>query len=176
MSPVEQARPDLGLLVPGWSVRVLFAVVAVALCVGLAQPGFWLSIALLLTIAAVVVPRSLSAWFLIGVLSFSVLLREQSVTDWRAYALIAGAHALHVLGSWMLVVRPSSSLQPAALWPSARRFLLIQVPVQLVAAGALALTGAAGGRSLLPLAIVAGAGIVALTVALAAPLVRRPSP
>jgi hypothetical protein len=176
MNASERARPNLGLLVPGWSVRVLFAVVAVALCVWLTQPGFWLSIALLLTIAAVVVPRTLSAWFLIGVLTFSVLLRDQSVADWRAYALIAGAHALHVIGSWMLVMRPSTSLQPAALWPSARRFLLIQAPVQVVAAGALALTGAPGHGSLLPLAVVAGCGILALTVALAAPLLRRPSP
>lgn len=174
MSRLDVARPELGLLLPGWSVRLLFGLVAVALCLAVAQPGFWLSIALLLTVASVAVPRTLAPWFLIGVLAFTVLLRPQSSTDWRVYVVIAGAHLLHVLGSWMLVVRPSSSLQPAALWPSIRRLLLIQAPVQVIAAGALLLSGAVQGRSLVPLAVVAGAGILAVTLVLAAPLVRRP--
>ena len=174
MSALEPAAPDLGVLVPGWALRALFAVVAVALSIALAAPGFWLSVALLLAATAVVTPRWLTAWFLIGGLVLSLLVREQTFADWRPYVLIAGAHALHILGSWMLVVAPSAKVQPAVLWPSARRFLLIQIPVQLVAVGALALTTAVSGGSVLALAAVAGAAVLALVVALAAPLVRRP--
>jgi hypothetical protein len=174
VSALEPAAPDLGVLVPGWALRALFAVVAVALSIGLAAPGFWLSVALLLAATAVVMPRWLTAWFLIGGLVLSLLVREQTFADWRPYVLIAGAHALHILGSWMLVVAPSAKVQPAVLWPSARRFLLIQIPVQLVAVGALALTTAVSGGSVLALAAVAGAAVLALVVALAAPLVRRP--
>jgi hypothetical protein len=174
MSALDPAAPDLGLLVPGWALRALFAVVAVALSVALAVPGFWLSVAMLLAATAVAVPRWLTAWFLIGGLALSLLVRDQSFADWRPYVLIGGAHALHILGSWMLVIAPTAKVQPAVLWPSARRFLLMQVPVQAVAAGALALTTAVSGGSVLGLAVVAGAAVLALVVALAAPLVRRP--
>jgi hypothetical protein len=174
MSVTGTAAPDLGRVFPGWSLRAAFAVVAVGLCVAEATAGFWLGVSLLLAAAAVAVPRWLTAWFLIGVLAFTVLLREQTVADWRPYLLIAGAHLLHLLGSWMLVVAPTARVQPAALWPSARRFLLIEAPVQIVAAGALALTSAFSGASLLGLAVVAGAAVLALVVALAAPLLRRP--
>lgn len=174
MSRIEHARPQLGLVVPGWTLRLLFALVAVALCAAVADSGLWLWMSLALTAAAVAMPRWLTAWFLIVVLSFSVLARDQSVADWRPYALIAGAHALHIIASWMLVVAPRARLQPAALWPSARRFLLVQIPVQAVAAGALALTTTVSGGALAALAVVAGVAIVLLVILLAAPLLRRP--
>ena len=176
MSPRVAATPELGFVVPGWSVRAAFGVVAVALCLGLAQPGFWLGLALVLAAVSVAVPRLMTAWFLIGVLAFTVLLRDQSLADWRPYALIAGAHALHVLGSWMLVIGAGSAVQPAAFWPSARRFLLIQAPVQLLAVGGFALTAAVTGGSLPPFAVVSGAAIVALAIALVAPLAWRAQP
>jgi hypothetical protein len=174
MSALDPAAPDLGIVVPGWALRALFALVAVALSAALTVPGLWLSVALLLAAAAVVVPRWLTAWFLIGGLVLSLLVRDQSFADWRPYLLIAGAHALHILGSWMLVIAPTAKVQPAVLWPSARRFLLIQIPIQAVAAGALALTTAVSGGPVLGLAVVAGAGVLALVIVLAAPLVRRP--
>ncbi|MFF1633155.1 hypothetical protein [Leifsonia sp. NPDC058248] len=174
MSVAGTAAPDLGRVFPGWALRAAFAAVAVGLCVAEATAGFWLGVSLLLAAAAVAMPRWLTAWFLIGVLAFTVLLRDQSVADWHPYVLIAGVHLLHILGSWMLVVAPSARVQPAALWPSARRFVLVQAPVQLVAAGALALASAFSGASVLGLAVVAGAGVLALAVALAAPLLVRP--
>ncbi|WP_431277046.1 hypothetical protein [Leifsonia poae] len=174
MSALEPAVPDLGFQVPGWAVRALFAIVAVALSVALAAPGFWLSVALLLAATAVAVPRWLTAWFLIGGLALSLLTHGQSANDWRPYVLIAGAHALHILGSWMLVIPLRARTQPAALWPSARRFILIQVPVQVVAAAALVLTSATSGGSILALAVVGGVAVVAIIVVLSAPLVRRP--
>ncbi|MFF1572097.1 hypothetical protein ACFVWR_05070 [Leifsonia sp. NPDC058292] len=176
MSAVPPARPELGTAVPGWSVRVLFAAIAVALCIGLAQPGFWLAVSLLLVAAAVVIPRWLTAWFLIGALALTALGRDPSVLDWRIYALIAGANALHVLASWMLVIGASATVQPSALWPSARRLLLVQAAVQPVAVGALALTSASTGRSLAVFAVVGGLSVAALVIVLAAPLVRRQEP
>lgn len=181
MSAVREAgtpQPALGFTVPGWSVRALFAAIAVALCLTVTDAGagaaFWIAVCLALTVAAVAVSRWLTAWFLIGALAFTVLLHPQSVGDWRPYALVAGAHALHLTASWMLVVPPLARLQPAVMLPSLRRFLLIQVPAQAVTAGLLALTGAApGGVGVWP-AVLAGAGIVAVLVVVAPLLLRRP--
>ncbi|WP_223690597.1 hypothetical protein [Leifsonia poae] len=170
---VEAAKPQLGFTVPAWSLRALFAVVAIALCAALAGSELWLVVSLALALAAVVVPRWMTAWFLIGVLVLASLLHGQALTDWRTYTLIAGAHALHLLASWMLVVAPGARLQPAALWPSTRRFLLIQIPVQLVAVGALALaTTASAGFAWL--AVVGGLAIAGVVALLAGPLLSGP--
>lgn len=169
---VESAL-GIGRVFPGWWLRVAFGAVAVALCLAEAETQ-WVAVALVLAALAIAMPRWLTAWFLIGLLAFTVLLRDQSVGDWRPYVLIAGAHALHVLASWMLVVSPRALVHPASLGPSARRFLLIQAPVQLVAAGALALTTAFSRASVLWLAAVSAAALVVLVIALAGPLLRRP--
>ncbi|MFF1878840.1 hypothetical protein [Leifsonia sp. NPDC058230] len=174
MSALEPAAPDLGMVVPGWALRALFAVVAVALSIALAVPGFWLTVAVLLAGVAVAAPQWLTAWFLIGGLALSLTTHEQSFSDWRPYVLIAGAHALHILASWMLVVAPTAKVQPAVLWPSARRFLIIQLPVQALAVGALAVTTAVSGGDVLGLAVISGVAVLALVVALAALLVRPP--
>ena len=166
--------PRIGFTVPGWSIRALFAAIALGLCLVEAAPGFWLSVAILLGAAAVVAPRWLTAWFLIGVLAFTVLLVPTATIGLRALLLVAGLHALHLCGSWMLVVPATARVQPRALWPSARRFLIIQLPVQAATAGALWLSGASRPSAVPFLAAIAGAAVVALVVVLAAPLVRRP--
>ncbi|MFJ8893832.1 hypothetical protein ACIRCZ_04550 [Leifsonia sp. NPDC102414] len=176
MSDTATPQPELGLTVPGWSVRALFGVIAVALCVTVADSGFWVAVSLALTAAAVAVPRWLTAWFLIGALAFTVLLHPQSLEEWRVYALIAGAHALHIAATWMLVVPPFARLQPAVLLPSLRRFVLIQVPVQAATAGLLALTGAAHGSAVIWPAVLAGVAVAALVLVAAPVLLRRPHP
>ena len=164
----------IGFTVPGWSIRALFAAIALGLCLVEAAPGFWLSVSILLAAAAVVVPRWLTAWFLIGVLAFTVLLVPTATIGVRALLLVAGLHALHLCGSWMLVVPATALVQPRALWPSARRFLIIQLPVQAATVVALWLSGASRSSSVPFLAAVAGAAVVALVVVLAGPLLRRP--
>lgn len=174
MSGVETTRPELGVTVPGWSIRVLFGVLGVVLCVAVADSGFWVAVSLLLTAAAVAVPRWLTAWFLIGVLAFTVLLHQQSVGEWRIYLLIAGAHALHLAATWMLVVPPFARVQPAVLLPSLRRFVLIQVPVQALTVALLALTGAAHGRAAVWPAVLTGLAVAGLLLVVAPLLLRRP--
>lgn len=174
MSGYETARPALGATVPGWSVRALFGAIGVALCLTVANSGFWVAVCLALTAAAVAVPRWLTAWFLIGALAFTVLLHQQSVGEWRVYVVIAGAHALHLTASWMLVVPPLARVQPAVLLPSLLRFVLIQLPVQAATFGLLALSGATRDGAALWPAVLAGAAVVALVVVVAPVLLRRP--
>ena len=166
----------LGPTVPGWSIRALFAAIALGVCGLQAVPAFWLAVAVLLAGVAVAAPRLLTAWFLIGVLSFSVLLAPAGSGGFRALALVAALHALHLCASWMLVVPATARLQPAALLGSARRFVVIQLPVQALGALVVWMSGAAGPSPVPVLAVVAGAAVAALVVVLAGPMLRRSRP
>lgn len=163
----------LGFALPGWSIRAVFAAIALGVCAMQGVPGFWLAVVLLLTGAAVVVPRWLTAWPLIAVLSFTVLL-VPGAARLRDLLLVAALHLLHLCASWMLVVPPTASVQPSALLGSARRFVLIQVPVQLLGVVVLWLSGAMERFPAPVLAVLAGAAVVGLVLVLAGPLLRRP--
>ncbi|CAM5316458.1 hypothetical protein [Leifsonia shinshuensis] len=169
-SPGAAPAPDLGLTVPAWSLRVAFAVVAVPLALTTAPSGMWPTLAVLLTGVAVAVPRWRVAWVLIAVLAFSTLLEPGTLTP-RLLALIAAVHVLHVLASWMLVLPAGARLQPAALLPSLRRVVLIQLPVQAAATVLLLVARPAAAPWL---AIVSGGAIVGLVALLATLLLARP--
>ncbi|WP_374010472.1 hypothetical protein [Leifsonia sp. LS-T14] len=165
--------PDLSArTVPGWSVRALFAAIALPLVlIGLPR-GPWTVIAALLVGVAVWRPRWLTAWVLLGVLVLSSLAEPGSLTP-RLLALVAGVHALHILGSWMLTVPIAARLQPAVLLPSLRRFVLVQVPAQVLA---VAILLAAGRASIPALAIVSGLALAGVVAMFVPPLLRRPRP
>ena len=172
MSAVEGRRPPaLGVrTVPGWAVRVLFVVVALALALVGVPERPWTAIAAVLAGVSVAFPRWMTAWVLIGVLAFSSLLVGGGPSP-RLLALIAGLHALHLLAAWMLVVPAAAPLQPAVLLPGLRRFALVQLPVQAAAAGLLLMDRSS---TMPPLAMVSGVAMVALVGVLLAPLLRRP--
>lgn len=155
---------------PGWSVRVLFAAVALVLLLAGVPEGPWTAIGALLVGISVWRPRWMTAWVLAGVLVLSSLV-EPGVLTVRILALVAGVHALHILGSWMLAVPAAARLQPAVLLPSVRRFVLIQLPVQAATA---ALLFAGHGVSLPVLATVTGVAAIALAAMMLPPLLRRP--
>ena len=155
--------PDLGPTLPSWALRVAFALVAVPLAVTTAPSGPWPAL-------AVVVPRWRVAWVLIAVLAFSTLLEPGTLTP-RLLALIAAVHVLHVLAAWMLVLPPAARFQPAVLLPSLRRFVLIQLPVQVAAVVLLLVARPAAAPWL---ALVSGVAIIGLVGLLAALLLARP--
>ncbi|WP_158864336.1 hypothetical protein [Leifsonia sp. AG29] len=158
----------LGVTVPGWALRALFVAIALALALIGTPNGPWQAIAAVLAGISVAVPRWLTAWVLIGALAFSCLL-EPGGPSVRLLALIAGVHAMHVLASWALVTPLVARLQPAALLPSLRRYLGVQVVVQ---PGTVALLLLARGSQSLA-AIASGAAVVALVAVLAPVLLRR---
>lgn len=161
--------PELGVrTIPGWWPRVLFAAVALTLILVGVPEGPWTGIAALLIAVAVWRPRWLTAWVLIGLLVLSSLTEPGTLTP-RVLGLIAGAHALHLIGAWMLVVPPAARLQPRVLLASLRRFVLIQVPVQ-AAAVVLLLTRGAGVPVL---AVASGAALLALVAVMLPALLRR---
>jgi hypothetical protein len=156
--------------VPGWTLRVAFAIVGVALAVTAAPSGPWPLLCVALAAVSVAVPRWRSAWVLIAMLAFSALLEPAAGVSIRVLALIAGAHALHVLAAWMLAVPARARLEPAVLVPGLRRFVLIQLPVQAAAVLVLSLRQPAPGGW--P-AIVTGVAVLALGALLGMVLLRR---
>lgn len=159
--------------VPAWSVRALFAAIALVLVLVGVPEGPWTGIAALLVGVSVWRPRWLTAWVLIGVLLLSSLVEPGTLTP-RVLGLIAGAHALQLLAGWMLALPAAARLQPAVLLPSLRRFAIVQVPVQLVAVLLLVVRGGSGAASSVPLlAAVSGVALAALVGLLLPALLRR---
>lgn len=168
---VERPLVDgLPWTVPGGSLHTAFAAVAVALALSVAPPGPWTLVSLGLTAVTVAVPRWRTAWVLIAVLAFSVLVEPTGGPSLRVALLIAGAHALHLLGAWMLVVPARARLQPAVLLPGLRRFVLIQLPIQATSV-VLAVIQPPSGDSVA--AVVAGLAVLAVVTLLAGMLLRR---
>jgi hypothetical protein len=174
-SAAAPAARELGLpfTVPGWALRVAFVVLAAVLAVTAGSGGPWAAVSIALAAVSAWVPRWRLAWLLIAVLAFAVLLEPETGVSVRVAALIAGAHALHVLAAWMLVVGPRARLHPAVLLPGVRRFVAIQLPVQAVALAAGLLRPGPGDGAF---AVVTGAGILGIVALLGALLLWRPRP
>ena len=174
--PVRGA-PTIGPHVPGWALRGVFFVVGVILGIVEGTSVFWSGVVVVLAAAAVVVPRWMTAWVMLVVLAGTVLTRHPDPLDWHPYALVAGVQAAHVLASWMLVAPARSRVQLRALAPSARRFLAIQVPTQLLIVATLWLAAATTPRGALPaIAVVAAGALTCLALVLVGPLLRERRP
>ena len=167
--------PRIGVSMPGWIVRTVFAVVGCGLTVVCYQPPLWI-VGAGLTGWAVVAPRRLVAWLLLPFLAASQLTRHPAPLNWRFMMLLAGLHLLHVLAAqirqlpWRITVQLAAFTQPLV------RFVAIQVPVQLVAIAVLALLApeSTSSRRLLVTGFgIAGSGALLVTaLLLVVPLMR----
>jgi hypothetical protein len=169
--------PELGARIPGYATRVAFVAVAAPLCFDRYPTGFWLVVGLALTAGAVAAPRHLYAWALLLLLGASQLSRDPSPYDWHFFVLLAGLHLLHVLAASTLAYPWRSWVQLAAIRPPLRRYLAIQVPVQLVALLTLSLLAPSpdgGAHVTVPaVGIVGAAALVLITLRLIVPMLRE---
>ena len=167
--PSPSELPATGARVPGFAVRVVFVVVGVAL--SLLDYGFtgWLTIAIVLAIAAAWVPRYLVGWALILFHGLGLLTRHLAFT-WRFLVLLAGLHLLHTLATLALELPWRSWVQPAVFVPPLIRFVAIQVPTQAVAVVALALLAPTGNGhrplTVAAFAVIGGVALVGLVLLL----------
>lgn len=160
--PLPSDLPAAGAWVPGVAVRAAFVAVGVALSIVDYQLTGWLTIAIVLAIAAAWVPRYLVGWGLILFLALGQLTRHLDLT-WRFLVLLAGVHLLHVLAMLTLELPWRSWVQPAVFVPPLIRFIAIQVPTQALAVVVLRLLApTANGHRPLTLAAFAVIGSVAL--------------
>lgn len=170
-----RSRPQIGQRVPGWALRVAVVGVGVALSVSQLPLGLWFGFGLTLAVLAGFFPRLPAAWGLIILLSAGVLWRQPSPLDLHFYLLLAGVHLLHLLASFALVMPVRARLQLRGFALPLRRYLLIQVPVQLGAGLALFVFSPRIGHvaDAIPAAAAVGAvSLVVLAVVLTGPLLR----
>jgi hypothetical protein len=171
--------PVAGARVPALAVRAVFVIAGLLL--SLVDYGFtgWLAVGIVLSVAAAWSPRLLLAWVLILYLAAGRLAHHASLS-WQFLVVLAGVHLLHVLGMLALELPWRSWVQPQLFVAPLRRFLVIQVPTQLLAILALLLLAPSpdGHRPL----TIAGFGVVGalalagLALLLAGPLLDEACP
>ena len=130
--------PAAGARIPALAVRAVFAIAGVLL--SLVDYGLtgWLAVGIVLSVAAALSPRHLLGWVLILFLAAGRLAHHASLS-WQFLVLLAGLHLLHVLAMLALELPWRSWVQPTVFVAPLRRFLVIQVPTQLLAVLALLL-------------------------------------
>ena len=158
--PGMMPPPDLpaaGARIPGFAVRAVFVIAGVLL--SLVDYGLtgWLAVGIVLSVAAAWSPQYLLGWALILFLAAGRLAHHAGLS-WQFLVLLAGLHLLHVLAMLALELPWRSWVQPEVFVAPLRRFLVIQVPTQLLAILALLLLAPSpdGHRPL----TVAGFGVV----------------
>jgi hypothetical protein len=147
-TPTAVARasaPAIGPWVPAATLHVAFVAVAAGLCLLVFGSRLWLTIGLVLAVAAMVVPHLVSPWWLVFILGVDQVWRTPSATDGVFYALLAGVHLLHLLGGLTVLLPWDARIQVAALAGPLRRFVLVQAVAQPVAYGALVAFSTRGG-------------------------------
>lgn len=166
--------PAADARIPAVTVRVAFALTGALVALVDYGPSGWLAFGIALSIAAAAVPETLIAWVVILFLAAGQLARRADLT-WRFLVLLAGLHLLHVLASLALELPWRSWIQPAVFVAPLRRFVLIQVPTQLLAVVALLLLAPShnGHRPLTvaAFAVIGAAALAGLTVLLVRPRV-----
>ena len=128
----------IGVLVPAVAVRAVFVIAGLLL--SLVDYGFtgWSAVGTVLGVAAAWFPRQMLAWVLILYLAAGRLAHHASLS-WQFLVVLAGIHLLEVLGMLALELPPRSWVQLRLFAGPMRRFLVIQVPTQLLAILALLL-------------------------------------
>ncbi len=157
--------PDLplaGARIPAVVVRAAFTITGVLLSlVGYGLTG-WLAVGVVLSVAAASSPQYLLGWVLILFLAAGRLAHHPGLS-WQFLVMLLGLHLLHVLAMLALELPWRSWVQPRVFVAPLRRFLVIQVPTQLLAVLALLLLApSADGHRPLTVAGFAVVGAVAL--------------
>lgn len=148
--------------VPMLVVRFLLFAFSVAALLLLDAYPLWLWVAVVTAALGAIMPVTLAAWGPIVCIAVTLLTAEPSAGR-AAFALFAVA-LIHLLASLAWVIPWRSRVRPAAIRPSARRFLAIQAIVQpvVLAVGLIPRLTGAGFAWLAPLGAVALVGIAVL--------------
>lgn len=167
-------RPVADARVRAVSLRVAVAVLGVLLTLAVYGTDGWLAVGIPFSVLAAWVPEYLLGWALIVFLALGELDRSPGLS-WRLLVLLAGVHLLHLLGMLTLGLPWRSWVQPRVLLRLVRRFVAIQIPVQLTAVVLLLLLAPdAHGHRPITAAVFTVVGLTALS-GLALLLLRTPS-
>jgi hypothetical protein len=170
--PPDLPAPDARL--PAVTVRLALAIVGTLLSLIVYGNSAWLAVGIIFSLQAAWAPEYLLGWAVIVFLALGELNRRAALS-WQLLVLIAGVHLLHVLATFTLGLPWRSWIQPRAFTQPLRRFVTIQIPVQLLAVATLLLL-APNARGQRPLTVaeftvIGAAALAGLTLLL---LRRRP--
>jgi hypothetical protein len=133
----------------------------------------WLVVAIVLSVAAVLAPQYFLGWGIILFLAAGQL-AHRAALSWRFMVLLAGLHVLHILAMWVLELPWRSWVQPGVFVAPLLRFIVIQIPIQLLAVLSLLLLAPhSNGRRPLTVtgfAIVGAFALVCLALRLTGPI------
>jgi hypothetical protein len=166
-SATPRFRPVVRHTVPASIVRLIIAVVVVGLSFAVIGWQLPLALALLLSLGTLVFPKTPAAWLLAGLLAASALGGFGEAPGWKFFVVLAGAHALHLIGMTLGWLPVGGQVQLRILGRMLRTFLIIQVPAQAVALIVLTLVAGKSVASALTspqLGLIAGVGFVLLVV------------
>jgi hypothetical protein len=154
--------PDAKARIPVVAIRATFVIAGALLCLVVYGLSGWLVVGIVLIVAAVVAPRYLLGWGLIMFLAAGQL-AHRAALSWRFMVLLAGLHLLHILAMWVLELPWRSWVQPGVFRAPLLRFIMTQIPIQLLAVLSLALLAPhSNGHRPLTVAGLAVVGAVAL--------------
>lgn len=128
--PPRLPLPAIGARVPAGAVRAGLAALGLGLCLTVLPEGFLRLLGLGLVVAAVINPAWLTSWALLLLLAARRLAEPFTGLDAELLVLIAGLHALHVLGALSLVLPVRGWLQLRILRRPLLGYLTIQAVVQ----------------------------------------------
>jgi hypothetical protein len=128
--PEDLPAPDARM--PGVLVRIALALLGVGLTLVVFGASGWLAVGIVLALLAAYAPETLLAWLMIVFLVIGQLARQPS-WSWQFLVLLAGLHLLHVLATMAIELPWKGWLQPAVFSAPLRRFVVIQIPSQLLA-------------------------------------------
>jgi hypothetical protein len=170
---VARFRPVIGASVPASIVRLVVAIVLLALSFGIVGIQPLLALALLLCIATMVFPRAPAAWMLAALLAVLSLGPQGAVPGWKFFVALAGVHLLHLVGMTLTWLPAGGPVQLRVLGRILRGYLLIQVPAQLVAFLVLGLLTGPSGAAAITSPVFGLVAAVGLAVLVALALSRR---
>ena len=138
--PGVMQPPELlaGARLPSVTVRLVLAVTGVLLSLVDYGPAGWRVVGAVLSVLAACAPEYLLGWVLILFLAAGRLAHRPTL-NWQFLVLLLGLHLLHVLAMLALELPWRSWVQPRVFVAPLRRFLIVQVPTQLLAVVALLL-------------------------------------
>lgn len=114
--------------VPAAVLRLAFiAFVALAALMLIPVVG-WQIAAVAMAALGVLLPQIFGGWFAIGCLAVGMLMSEPSI--WRALVAVFVVHVIHVISSLLFVIPWQGRVVLAALRPTLRRLLMVQLVAQ----------------------------------------------
>jgi hypothetical protein len=168
-------RPEVGRAVRASVIRLIVALVCVGLSFAVIGWQPLLAVAMFLSLATLVFPKTPMAWALGILLAAFSLGAFGAAPSWKFFVVLAGAHLLHVIGMMLAWLPVGGPVQLRVIGRLLRPYVIIQIPAQLVS---LAVLTVLAGKSVVSaltspvFGVVAAAGFVVLVVFVVIPAVR----